>query len=241
MVVGVRVAVLINITSQDSMGKRIALAACFPASVEECVLGLSCDNGVEHYGIVAAGGVLHTNGDSKTAGGKAVLLILYGTCAYCNIGKDIGKISVVLGVEHFICTHKTCFGKSLCVELSDRDKALKHILTLGGVWLMYHSLIALTGGSGLIGINSGDNKYLVLYLILNLCKAVNVIKNAVLSVGRAGTDDKQELIRLACKNISDLGISFSLDLLYFFGDRELLLDILRDRQLPDEIHIHHSG
>ena len=64
---------------------------------------------------------------------------------------------------------------------------------------MYHSLIALTAGSGLIGINSGDNKYLVLYLILNLCKAVNVIKNAVLSVGRAGTDDKQELIRLACK------------------------------------------
>ena len=127
------------------------------------------------------------------------------------------------------------------MKLSDRDKALKHILALGRVWLMYHSLIALTGGSGLIGVDSWDNKYLVLYLILNLCKAVNVIKNAVLSVGRAGTDDKQELIRLACKNISDLGISFSLDFLYFFGDRELLLDILRDRQLPDEIHIHHSG
>ena len=38
VVVGVGVAVLVNIASENCVGKGIALAACFPASVEECVL-----------------------------------------------------------------------------------------------------------------------------------------------------------------------------------------------------------
>ena len=85
MIVGLRFAVLVYISAQDSVRIFVALALNFPASVNENVRMLSCRYGIEHYRKVAACRVFHTYGNVKTACRKTVELIFNRSCAYCNV------------------------------------------------------------------------------------------------------------------------------------------------------------
>ena len=81
------------------MGKGIALALNFPAAIYKIMGNLGGGYGVHHNGKVAAGGVFHADRNIDSAGGKAVVLVLNGTCAHCNIAEKIGKIAVVFRIE----------------------------------------------------------------------------------------------------------------------------------------------
>lgn len=152
-----------------------AVSVDLPAAVDERVAALSRTDRIQHDRNRAAGGILHTAGALHAAGGKTVLLILNGTRAYCDIAEYIGQIAVVLGIQHFISAHKTGLLNGACVQLAHVDKTLKHVLALGGVWLVDHSLVALAGGSGLVGVDSRDNNDLVLDLLLKSGKAAGVV------------------------------------------------------------------
>lgn len=89
VVVGVGDAVLVHIAPQDGVGQGIAGALYLPVAVAEGVGVLSRVNGVHHYGEIAAGGILHTHGNIKTAGGQPVLLVFHRPGSHCHIGKEV--------------------------------------------------------------------------------------------------------------------------------------------------------
>ena len=77
---------------------------------------------------------------------------------------------MVLRVKHFISTGEACFLHRSHMELTDCDYALEHIRALLWVWLMEHSLVAVTCCSWLVCVDTGDNYNLILYLFLNASK-----------------------------------------------------------------------
>ena len=89
---------LVDSTTQDGVGQRVALCLYFPAAVDELMTVLCCVYGVQHDGECAAGRILHADRYVDAAGNEAVLLVLNGTRADCNIGHNVGKVGQVLRV-----------------------------------------------------------------------------------------------------------------------------------------------
>ena len=65
--------------------------------------------------------------------------------------------------------------------------------------MVQHTLIANACGTGLVGINAGDDDNFVRYLVLYLAQAVNVFQNGILTVGRAGANDQNQLVAFTGK------------------------------------------
>jgi len=75
---------------------------------------------------------------------------------------------------------------------------------------MYDPLVALTGGTGLIGVDPGDQDQLILYLFVDLCKTADIVADGIFIICGAGTDDYKKFIAFSGEYITDLLISFFL-------------------------------
>lgn len=127
MVVRNRLSVFVYGTAKNGVRQRISGCFNFPASVDKAVRSLSCNNGVEHNTVVTTGRVFHSGRYIHTADGKSMLLIFYGTCTYSDIRENVGKITVVFRIQHFICTGETTFLDGVDVHLTDGNQTGKHI------------------------------------------------------------------------------------------------------------------
>lgn len=114
---------------------------------------------------------------------------------------------MIFRVEHFVCAGKTCLLDSVLVELSNLDDTLEHIGFLFRVRLMKHTLVALACCARLACVNSRNDENFVLNFFLNLGKSVDIFKNRLRLVGRARTDDKNELVAFTLKDLFDFLIS----------------------------------
>ena len=108
------------------------------------------------------------------------------------------------------------------------------------VWLMKHAFIALAGGSGLIGIDPGNENELIGNLFLHTAKPGNVFQNRLTVIGGAGADDQNHFAAVPGEYVPDGLIPFRLDPGQLIGQRVLLLDILRDRQFSFKLHVFHE-
>ena len=98
MVVGNVGTMLVGSTTQHGVSQIISMGIYFPAGINKGMGMLCCIYGIQHYGEISAGWILHPCRYIKTADGQTVLLILYGTGADCHIGEDVGYITPVLRV-----------------------------------------------------------------------------------------------------------------------------------------------
>ena len=80
---------LVDSTTQDGVGQRVALCFYFPAAVDELMTVLCCMYGVQHDGECAAGRVLHADRYVDAAGNEAVLLVLNRTGSHCDVGHQV--------------------------------------------------------------------------------------------------------------------------------------------------------
>mgnify|MGYP007070330327 CR=1 FL=1 len=75
------------------------------------------------------------------------------------------------------------------VEPPGRDQSLLHIRQPGWIRLRGDSLVAVSGGAGFVGIDSGNEDQLVLYLIVDFGQTIYIVTDRVLVIGRTGADD----------------------------------------------------
>ena len=67
----------------------------FPASVNKRVFMLCSHNRIKHYGIVAAGRIFHSYGNTQPACRKTMLLVFNRTRTDSNISKKIVKVLTI--------------------------------------------------------------------------------------------------------------------------------------------------
>ena len=118
------------------------------------------------------------------------------------------------------------------------DQTVQEILFFFGVGLMDNTLVAVAGGAGLIGVDSRNQDQAVGYLVVDLCKTVDIIADRIFVICRAGTDDNQQLVAFAGEDIADLGIAFLLDRNQRIRNRILLPDFIGSRKFSDIIETH---
>ena len=94
-----------------------------------------------------------------------------------------------VGIEHFIGSAEAGFGQRTDVHMAHRDQTVQEILFFFRVGLMNNTLVAVAGGTGLIGVNSRNQDQAVGYLVVDFCKTVDIIADRILVICRAGTDD----------------------------------------------------
>ena len=167
-----------------------------------------------------------------------MLLVLHRAGTDGHVGEEIRQVAVVLGVEHLVGAGEVVVPQSRQMELTDGHDALVHIGLGVGVGLVEHTLVALTRGAGLVGVDAGDDDDLIGYLLLNSAEAGNVFQHRLAVVGGAGSDDQHELVRAAVEYGADALVALGLDPGHAGGQRELLLYILGDGELSVEIHLH---
>ena len=122
------------------------------------------------------------------------------------------------------------------MELAHRHDTGKHVGLLLRIRLMHESLVALSGRTWFVCINTRDQDDTVADLVLNGSETVNVIENRHLIVCRTRTDDQKKFIRSSGKDITDLSISLFFDLYHLVGKWIHFLDLSRNRKFFDEIH-----
>ena len=167
-----------------------------------------------------------------------MLLIFHGTRSYRIVGEDIRKVAVILRIQHFVRTGEAGLLYCAGVQPAYGDYAVQHILGTVGVRLVEHTFVALSCGTGLSGIDAGDNEDLVFYLFLNCGKAGDVVHYRVLSVGGAGTYYQNESLVLSSEYCFHFLVTLCLCLCDAFRERVKLLYKLRDRELSVECHAH---
>ena len=130
-----------------------------------------------------------------------MLLVLYRARANSDVCEKIGKITVVFGIKHLIGTAKACFGKSTKMQASNGNDTVQKIGIGIGIRLVQHSLISVTCGARLVGINARNDHNFICNLILHGAQARDIIQDRVFFICRARADNKYELIGFAFKNI----------------------------------------
>ena len=153
VVVGDGLAMLIHITPEDGMSQGIAGGVHLPATVNKGMSALSGQNGIEHNGNIPAGGVLHTHRNGNAAGGQPVLLIFHAPGPHGHIGQQIGKIPIIVRVQHFIGGGQAGFRQHIGVEPANGNDPLEHVGLALRVWLVKQPLVACACGSGLVGVH----------------------------------------------------------------------------------------
>ena len=66
--------------------------------------------------------------------------------------------------------------------MAHRDQTVQEILFFFGVGLMNNTLVAVAGGTGLIGVNSRNQDQAVGYLVVDFCKTVDIIADRILVI-----------------------------------------------------------
>ena len=129
-----------------------------------------------------------------------MLLVFNRSCAYGNIGKQIVKIAVIFGIEHLVRTGETGFVQRAHMKLANCDNAPQQVAFSAWVGLVEHTLVAVTRCSRLVGVDTRNNKNLVLDLLLQRSKAGNIVHHAVFIVCGTGADDKNKAFVPALKD-----------------------------------------
>ena len=88
---------------------------------------VSGGNCIHHYREVAARGIFKSYRHVKSARSQSVLLIFNRSRADSNIRKQVGKITVIVGIEHLVRRRETVVTQRAHVKLTDRDNTLEHI------------------------------------------------------------------------------------------------------------------
>ena len=219
------------------MGKRISCGVDFPAVEEEVLLILCGFDGVHHDREVAGGRVLHTDGNTGTAGDHAVELVLDGTRADRAVGEKIREVAVVFRIEDLFSAGEVGLLDDVDVHAADGLDAFHHVLIALGIRLVEHAFIAFADGSRLIRVDSGHDEELVLHFVSDFRKARAVVEDGRLIVCRAGADDEKKSVVFPCHDVLDGLVSFCFQLSVWCAQRDLLLHFDRFRQFPDEFHL----
>ena len=167
-----------------------------------------------------------------------MLLVLNGAGTDCNVGKNIGNIPPVFGIEHFVCSGQSGFFYGTDVHLTHGNQSGEKVRFLFRVRLMDNALVALAGSSGLVGVNSGNQNQLVLYLFVYSGKPVDIIAYGIFVVRGAGSDNNQKFIALSGKDIPDFSIPFFLDFNESGRKRVLFPDFCRGGQFLYKFKTH---
>ena len=199
---------------------------------------LSRRNGIQHNRQVTAGGVLHAHRNTDTTGNHAVKLVLAGAGAYSSIAKQVGEIAENFRIENLLRTGEAGLLDDTDIHLADGDDAAEHILLALRTWLMKHTLVAGTDSTGLVGVETGNNVNLFLYLLLHLSQTMYIIKNCILVVTGAGADDQQETIITTAYDIGYFLVTLYFYLTGFRADRIVFLQLLGRGKNLDEFHLH---
>ena len=223
------------------MGKGIAGGIHLPAPVDEGVGVLGGHDGIEHDGNIPAGGIFHAHRDVNAAGGQSVFLVFDTPRTHRHVGQQVGKIAVIVGVEHFVGGGKAGVGQHIGVQAADGDDALQHIGGFPGVGLVEKTLVAVAGGAGLVGVDPGNQNQLVRHRFLQFCQPLAVFQHRVLPVGGAGADDQHHFAAFSGENVGNFLVPAGFDLRKFGGQGVLLLDLLGNGQFALENHILHDG
>ena len=240
MIVGDAVAVLVYRTTQNGMCQRISGSLHFPVTVNEGMSMLRRNYGIQHNGKITTG-ILHSCRNIHATDHQTMLLVFDRTGSDRNIGKDIGKITPVFRIKHLICCRKACLLNGTHMQLTDGYQTCQHIRFFLRVRLMEKSLVAFTGRSRFICINTRDQKKTVAYLVLNFCQSSHIITHRILIICRAGSDDHQKTIGLSCKYIFDLLISLCFYASDLFCDRILKANLLRSRKFCHKFKAHNHS
>ena len=238
VVVGHASARVVQVAAEDGVGVGVAVGGDFPAAVEEGVAGLGGHDGVHHDAQITARRVLHTHGGVEAAGHQAMGLVLHRAGAHGHVGQEVGEVAVVLGVEHLVGAGEIVVPQGGQVQVADGHDALVHIGLGVGIGLVEHTLVALARGTGLVGVDAGDDDDLIRHLLLNSAETGNVFQHGLLVVSGARADDQDELVRGALKYGADARVARGLDLLHAGGQGVLLLHVPGDGELSVEIHRH---
>ena len=126
------------------------------------------------------------------------------------------------------------------MQLADGDNALNKVRCLAGIGLMQHALVSVACGAGLVCVYSWDYEKLVRCFLLYLSQAGYIVEDRSLVVRRAGTDNKNKLIRFSRENAANLRVSLLFDLFCFLRNGKTLLELLGDCQLLNEFNVLHS-
>ena len=231
-------AEFIHISTKDAVGQRVALGLDFPSAIQELLRALCSHDGIHHDRDISAGGILQSRRYSDAACHDTVLLVLHGPCTDGDITKQIGKIAVVFRIQHLLGTGKAGLPGHIGMKLPNGNDACQHVFFLFRIRLVEHPLVTDPLGTGLVGIDTGNEEQLVLDLLLHLCQTVHVIQNGVLAVSGARTDDQKELVALSGEDICDLAVPFFFCSPDVIRNRELFFEILRIGQFPDKFHLH---
>ena len=167
-----------------------------------------------------------------------MLLILHRAGTHGHIGQDIVQILIILGIQHLIGTGEAGLLHHPHMQLPDGDEALEHIRLMLRVRLVQHTLVALAGGAGLIGIAAGDDENFILHLLLHPAQPLHIVQHTVRMVGRAGTDDQQQALVLAGEDIFQLNIPLFKAASHLPGEGIHLLHLGGDGELAHEFHVH---
>ena len=192
VIVGHAAPVPVRIAPKDRVRHGIARRLDLPPSVKEFLWALGRLYGIHHDLDIAARRILHPCGNPDAARHDPVQLVLHGARADRDIGQKVREIPVVFRIEHLLGAGKAGLADDSCVHLPDGDDARQHILFPRGIGLVEHSLVADALGPRLVRIDSGDDKYLFLHLLLDPGKPCHIVEDRVLPVRGAGADDKKE-------------------------------------------------
>ena len=125
--------------------------------------------------------------------------------------------------------------------MADGVKTLSHARTLLRIRLMEHALVAVTGGTRFVGVDTRYNDKTVFGLFLNIDQAAGVIQNCVFVICGTRSDEYQELITFSADDFFYFFITFCFASYELRRKRELLFDLCRGRQLVYEFECHNCS
>ena len=194
MIVWHCLTMFVDSTTQNCMCEGISVCLYFPASVDETMRSLSCNNRIYHNAEITAGRIFHSGRDIHTADSQTMLLILNRTCTHCNVGKNVGEITIVFRIEHLIRTGKTTFLNCMNMHLADCYQSCQHIRCLFWIRLMDHTFVTLACSTWFIRINARNDQNLICYFVLYFAKAKKIIADRILIISRTWTNDRKKFI-----------------------------------------------
>lgn len=75
---------------------------------------------------------------------------------------------------------------------------------------MEHALVAVTGGTWLVGVDTRYDNKAVFGFFLDIDQAVGVVQDCILVIGGTRSDDDEKFIAFSADNLFNLLITFSL-------------------------------
>ena len=125
--------------------------------------------------------------------------------------------------------------------MADGVQALCHTWPLLRVRLMEHALVAVTGGTWLVGVDTRYDNKAVFGFFLDIDQAAGVVQDRILVIGGTRSDDDEKFIAFSADNLLNFFITFSLVGNELRRKRELFLDLCRSRQFVYEFECHSSS